>query len=70
MVKGPRAGRVKTRLGKDIGPVPAVWWFRNQAKSLIRKLEDPRWKLSLEISPDTVALSRRFWSEHILGKEW
>jgi rSAM/selenodomain-associated transferase 1 len=65
MVKEPGAGRVKTRLGKDIGMVPAAWWFRHQAMSLIRKLEDPRWKLTLAISPDVAALSSRFWPEHI-----
>ena len=28
MVKEPRAGRVKTRLGKDIGLTASAWWFR------------------------------------------
>ena len=65
MAKEPRAGRVKTRLGKDIGTVSAAWWFRHKAKALIRKLEDPRWTLSLAISPDVAALNSRFWPQHI-----
>lgn len=65
MVKEPRAGRVKTRLGKDIGMVPAVWWYRHQVKSLIKRLQDPRWALHLAITPDIAALNSRFWPAHI-----
>ena len=65
MVKEPRTGRVKTRLGKDIGMVSAVWWYRHQAKSLIKRLEDPRWTLSLAITPDIAALNSQFWPAHI-----
>ncbi len=39
MVKEPRPGRVKTRLGRDIGMVPAAWWFRHQTRRLIRRLD-------------------------------
>ena len=42
MVKEPRAGRVKTRLGKDIGLTAAAWWFRHQVKRLLRRIDDPR----------------------------
>ena len=65
MVKEPRAGRVKTRLGKDIGMVPAVWWYRHQANSLINRLQDPRWTLSLAITPNIAAFNSRFWPAHI-----
>ena len=61
MVKEPRAGRVKTRLGRDIGMVPAAWWFRHHARDLIRRLRDPRWRIVLSVSPDVQGLNSRFW---------
>ncbi len=64
MVKEPVAGRVKTRLGRDIGMVAAAWWFRHQTRRLLRSLEDPRWTLVLAVSPDT-ALVSRFWPGHL-----
>ncbi len=65
MLKEPRAGRVKTRLGRDIGMVPAAWWFRHQTARLIRRLVDPRWRITLAISPDTARLSP-VWPVHLL----
>lgn len=53
MVKVPQAGRVKTRLGRDIGMVPAAWWFRHQTARLLRRLRDPRWDIVLAVAPDT-----------------
>ena len=61
MVKEPRPGRVKTRLGRDIGMVPAAWWFRNQATRLLRQLRDPRWQVVLAVSPDRAGLASRVW---------
>lgn len=61
MVKEPRAGRVKTRLGRDIGMVDAVWWFRHQSRDLIRRLRDPRWQIVLAVAPDTTGMASRFW---------
>jgi rSAM/selenodomain-associated transferase 1 len=62
MVKEPRAGRVKTRLGKDIGMTRAAWWFRHQSKRLIRRLgRDPRWQTVLAVSPDPEGLQSRIW---------
>jgi len=52
MVKEPRPGRVKSRLGRDIGMVAAAWWFRHQVKRLLRAVEDPRWQVVLAVSPD------------------
>lgn len=52
MLKQPRAGRVKTRLGRDIGMVAAAWWFRHQTARLLRRLDDPRWRLVLAVAPD------------------
>lgn len=65
MVKEPVPGRVKTRLGKDIGMVRAAAWFRHQSLQTIAHLEDPRWDLVLAVSPDKQGLSSRFWPKHI-----
>jgi rSAM/selenodomain-associated transferase 1 len=61
MVKEPRAGRVKTRLGHDIGMTAAAWWFRHQTRALLRHLRDPRWDLILAVSPDKEGASCRVW---------
>jgi len=65
MVKEPRPGRVKTRLGADIGMVPAAWWFRHQVAGLLRRLEDPRWQLILAVSPDREGRVSRVWPGHL-----
>ncbi len=61
MVKEPHPGRVKTRLGRDIGMIGAAWWFRHQTRSLIRRLRDPRWQIVLAVSPDREGLTSRIW---------
>ncbi len=61
MVKEPRPGRVKTRLGRDIGMVGAAWWFRHQTRSLIRHLRDPRWQIVLAVSPNREGMNSRVW---------
>ena len=61
MLKEPRPGRVKTRLGRDIGMVSAAWWFRHQTRTLIRHLRDPRWQLVLAVSPDVEGQCSRVW---------
>jgi len=65
MVKEPRVGRVKTRLGHDIGMVPAAWWFRHSVRRLLRNVSDPRWNLLLAVSPDAEGLRSRVWPEHL-----
>lgn len=65
MLKEPRPGRVKTRLGQGIGMVPAAWWFRHQTARLLRRIEDPRWRLVLAVSPDREGMSSRIWSAHL-----
>ena len=65
MVKEPRVGRVKTRLGRDIGMTTAAWWFRHQSASLIRRLRDPRWQIVLATAPDRALLSS-VWPPDIL----
>jgi glycosyltransferase A (GT-A) superfamily protein (DUF2064 family) len=64
MLKEPRAGRVKTRLGKDIGLTAAVWWFRHQVKRLLRRIDDPRWNVVLAVAPDRAGMLRRVWPAH------
>lgn len=61
MVKEPRPGRVKTRLGRDIGMTAAAWWYRHQVRRLLRRLRDPRWDLVLAVSPDRDGLASRIW---------
>ncbi|MEM8632441.1 MAG: TIGR04282 family arsenosugar biosynthesis glycosyltransferase [Pseudomonadota bacterium] len=65
MLKEPRAGRVKTRLGRDIGMVGAAWWFRHQTRALIQRLDDPRWRLVLAVSPDRQGVQSRVWPAHL-----
>ena len=50
MVKAPVAGRVKTRLGRDIGMTNAAWWYRHQIARLLRRLRDPRWHIVLAVA--------------------
>ncbi len=57
MVKEPQAGRVKTRLGADIGMTDAAWWYRHQVARMIRRLECPKWSFRLAIAPDTAFAS-------------
>ena len=65
MLKEPRPGRVKTRLGRDIGMVEAAAWFRRQALRTIDRLRDPRWALTLAVSPDAEGLTSRVWPEDL-----
>ena len=58
MVKQPRPGRVKTRLGRDIGHVMACWWFRHAVRGLLRRVQDPRWRLVLAVAPDHAVVAR------------
>lgn len=58
MVKEPRAGRVKTRLARDIGAVRAAWWFRHRVSALLRDVQSPKWQTILSVAPDTALTSR------------
>jgi rSAM/selenodomain-associated transferase 1 len=65
-LKEPRPGRVKTRLGREIGMIEAAWWFRHQAARLIRRLHrDRRWRTVLAVSPDREGLASRVWPAHL-----
>ncbi len=65
MVKQPRPGRVKTRLGTDVGMIRSAWWFRHQSARLIRQIQSPKWQLILSVSPDVEGLTSRIWPAHI-----
>ena len=64
MVKEPRPGRVKTRLGKDIGLVNAAWWYRHQTQALLQRVTSPKWDTILAVSPDIEGLNSRVWPRH------
>ena len=66
MVKEARAGRVKTRLGRDLGMVGAAWWYRHQTASLLRRLRDRRWRIVLSVSPDMSGLTNRMWPADLM----
>lgn len=59
-VKEPTPGKIKTRLGRDIGMAAAAGWFRRQTARLLREVIDPRWETILAVSPDT-AIASRAW---------
>ncbi len=65
MVKAPRPGRVKTRLGREIGHVAAAWWFRHQVRRLLWRVDDPRWRSVLSVSPDRDGMLSRVWPRHL-----
>ena len=61
MVKEPHAGRVKTRLGRQIGVVAATSFYRHAALAVVQRLAaSTRWQTWLAVSPDATTASR-FW---------
>ena len=65
MVKEPRPGRVKTRLGATLGMTTAAWWFRHQSRAVIRRVQSPKWDTILAVSPDVAGLTSRVWPAHL-----
>jgi rSAM/selenodomain-associated transferase 1 len=64
MVKEPQAGRVKTRLAREIGGVAATGFYRHVARAVIRRLAcHSRWQTWLAVTPDAAALSSRHWPQ-------
>jgi len=64
-VKEPLPGRVKTRLGRDMGMVASARWFRHQALRLARSMAgDARWRTVLAVAPDRAGLESRVWPAH------
>ena len=61
-VKEPLPGRVKTRLGRDMGMVSSARWFRHQALRLVGRVgHDARWRTVLAVSPDRAGRESRVW---------
>lgn len=59
--KQPRIGRVKSRLARDIGRVPAWRFYRAQLAGLLRRLgRDPRWRCRLAVTPDAATRQHRW----------
>lgn len=66
MVKEPVAGRVKTRLARDVGAVRAVGFYRSNTAAVIARLaRDTRWRTLLSVAPDT-ALASRAWPARLV----
>lgn len=64
MVKVPHAGRIKTRLARQIGTVSATAFYRHAAAAVIRRLSAGKaWSTWLAVAPDTAHAGRR-WSAH------
>jgi uncharacterized protein len=54
MAKSPVAGRVKRRLGREIGDIPAIRFYRNcLSHTALRLVQDKRWRTLLAIDPDS-----------------
>ena len=52
MAKSPHLGRVKRRLGRDIGDVAAAGFYRNcLSHTVLRLAQDRRWRTVLAVDP-------------------
>lgn len=61
MVKAAYAGRVKTRLARDIGAVNAAAFYRHATRAVVGRLADTgRWQTVLAVTPDTSLASPLF----------
>lgn len=59
MVKEPIAGRVKTRLAREIGVVGATMFYRHAMRGVIARLaHQPFWRTVLIVDPDSAVSSR------------
>lgn len=57
----PVLGRVKTRLGRDIGSFAATRFYRQTLSGVLGRLKDGRWRCWLALSPDRAIAGHRFW---------
>jgi uncharacterized protein len=65
MAKSPVLGCVKRRLGREIGDVAALRFYRNcLTHTVLRLARDPRWRSVLAITPDR-DVNERFWPARV-----
>jgi rSAM/selenodomain-associated transferase 1 len=66
--KEPIMGRVKTRLGHDIGVLLATQFYRRSVANILRNLgNDSRWKCWLALSPDKATEGKLFWPNSFIS---
>jgi rSAM/selenodomain-associated transferase 1 len=66
MVKAPVAGRVKTRLARQVGTVRATFFYRHTAAAVLARVgASPEWQTFLAVTPDT-QLSHHSWPAHLM----
>ncbi|MCF6198915.1 MAG: TIGR04282 family arsenosugar biosynthesis glycosyltransferase [Hyphomicrobiaceae bacterium] len=69
MAKMPSAGRVKTRLARDIGTAEALRFYRHQLAQTCRTLaHNRRWQLVLSLSPDHARWGRHLPVDGLIGQ--
>ena len=61
MAKSPHLGRVKRRLGRDIGDVAAAGFYRHCLSHVVLRLaQDRRWRTVIAVDPDR-DVTKAFW---------
>lgn len=69
MAKLPSAGRVKTRLARQIGIAEALRVYRTVLNRTLRDLSaDPRWQTWVAVSPDTAVHSPIWPDVNLIGQ--
>ena len=68
--KEPKLGRVKTRLGHDIGLQLATQFYRRTLADILTTLgNDGRWNCWLALTPDIATRHRPFWPKSVTTVE-
>jgi hypothetical protein len=65
-VKTPVAGRVKTRLAREVGAARAASIFRHLTELTIARVADSRWRTILAVDPPVAARRASLWPAAIL----
>jgi rSAM/selenodomain-associated transferase 1 len=66
MVKVPVAGRVKTRLARQVGSARATSFYRHATAAVLARVQAPRvWQTLLAVTPD-IGRFHRCWPPHIM----
>ena len=68
MAKSPLAGVAKRRLGREIGDVAAMRFYRScLSHAVLRLASDPRWRTMLAVVPDKDVAARLWLLPHKIG---